>query len=83
MNIMRSFGGDNTMNIVQIQNYSNTTTYKTALSRYGSGGTSSATLAGVGLWRNTNAITSITIGITDGFDFLSGAMFTLYGIKAA
>lgn len=81
--IGRSYGGDRTMNIFQIQDYANTTTYKTALCRYGSGGSSSATGAGVGLWRNTNAITSITVGIEGGYNMSSGCSFTLYGVKEA
>jgi hypothetical protein len=68
--------------IYSFQNYANTTTYKTGLSRTGraSGGTD----AMVGLWRNTAAITSITYGITGISAFLtSGSTFTLYGIAAA
>jgi hypothetical protein len=69
--------------IVNIQNYSNTTTYKTALCRnnnMSSGGTN-ATEAAVGLWRSTSAISTITITAGSG-NILSGSMFTLYGIKA-
>lgn len=67
-------------NIIHIQNYSNSTTNKTVLSRasqaqYG-------TDAIVGLWRSTAAITSITF-ITGGTGFAIGSTFTLYGIKAA
>lgn len=68
--------------IYSFQNYANTTTFKTGLSRTGraSGGTD----AMVGLWRNTAAITSITYGITGISAFLtSGSTFTLYGIAAA
>ena len=67
-------------NILQIMNYSNTTTYKTALSR--AGRANAGTDATVGLWRNTAAITSLVIGI--GSDsFATGSTFTLYGIQAA
>lgn len=66
--------------IMNFFNYSNTSTYKTALIRY-SGATSDVS-ARVGLWRNTNAITSITIS-TDSSTFAIGSTFTLYGIKAA
>jgi hypothetical protein len=62
--------------IIQIQNYSNTTTYKTLIHR--SGNTSQFLKASVGLWRNTAAITSITI--TNGGTFSIGSTFTLYGL---
>jgi hypothetical protein len=78
----RSYGGDRTMNIINIMNYSNTTTNKTVISRYGSGGASSSTGAEVGLWRKTEAITSILIGIEGGINFNSNCSFSLYGIRA-
>lgn len=83
MLIGRSYGGDKTMNIFQIQNYSNATTYKTALCRYSGAGSSSAVGAGVGLWRVTNAITSITVGLEGGYNFSSNCTFSLFGVKAA
>jgi hypothetical protein len=70
--------------IVNLQNYSNSTTYKTALSRFNA--TAYGTTATVGLWRNTAAITSITIGgfgSGSAWNLASGSTFTLYGIKAA
>ena len=64
---------------VHIQNYSNSTTYKTAISRFGN---QAQTGAYVDLWRSTAAITSIALNaITENFQ--SGSTFTLYGIKAA
>ena len=66
--------------IIQVQNYSNTTTNKTALCRGNL--TGQGTYAIVGLWRNTAAITSITIGTT-GSTWTAGSTFTLYGIAAA
>lgn len=66
--------------IVNIMNYSNTTTFKTVINR---GNTPSfAVRAFVGLWRSTNAITSVSI-TSGGAVFQSTSMFTLYGIKAA
>ncbi len=71
-----------TTNIYQIQNYSNTTTYKTQLCRFGNPDFTVGT--NVGLWRNTNAITSIEFKVAGGTDnYPSGTTFTLYGIKAA
>lgn len=74
------FGGAQGTIIYQIQNYSNTTTYKTVLAR--SGDAASKVVSGVGLWRSTSAITSTTV-IASGSTFISGTMFTLYGIAAA
>jgi hypothetical protein len=65
--------------IAQFSNYSNTTTYKTVLVRANSAGFGVDAL--VGLWRNTNAITSIKIDISGG-NMSIGSTFTLYGIKA-
>ena len=66
--------------IANIQNYANSTTYKTSISRFGSTGDNTA--AFVGLWRNTAAITSVTV-TTDSSTFTANSTFTLYGIKAA
>ena len=66
--------------IVHINNYSNSTTYKTALVR--SGDSSTGVDAVVGLWRNTAAITSVNIYARND-SFASGSIFTLYGIKSA
>lgn len=70
--------------ICHLQNYSNTTTNKTVLSRWNSasGGTYPGTNAVVSLWRSTAAITSIKIFVGAG-NFNIGSTFTLYGIKAA
>jgi hypothetical protein len=62
---------------VHIQNYNNSTTYKTILSK--NGWASGETLAGVGLWRNTNAITSVSL-VVSGVTFLANSTFTVYGI---
>jgi hypothetical protein len=66
--------------ILNFQNYSNTTTFKTIISR---GNLAvSGTQAVVGLYRSTNAITSISF-IGYGGDFVTGSTFSLYGIKSA
>jgi hypothetical protein len=69
-------GGANQTNIWQLQNYSNTTTFKTALSR-GSGAGSDA-IAFALLWRSTAAINRIDA--TSNSTFTAGTTFTLYGI---
>ena len=66
--------------IAHFMNYSNTTTYKTTLWRYGAAVLFSG--MGVGLWRSTAAINSITFTIESG-NISSGSTFSLYGIKAA
>ena len=66
--------------ITQILNYSNSTTYKTVLIR--ANNASDGVDVTVGSWRNTNAITSIDIGLNTG-NFAIGSTFTLYGIAAA
>ena len=63
--------------IIQIQNYSNSTTYKTALSR-----SAQQVVATVGLWRSTSAITAVKLYPASG-NFTSGSIFTIYGIAAA
>ena len=74
--------------IMNFMNYSNSTTYKTWIARMNSVDAPSypGTAASVGLWRSTNAITTITLkNRTSGVDynFASGSTFTLFGIKAA
>ena len=68
-----------TSQIIQINNYSNSTTFKTLLARTGTA--ANATTAMVGLWRNTAAISTIQIICQTLFD--SGSTFSLYGIAAA
>ena len=66
--------------IINIQNYSNTTTYKTVVARANNAGT--GTDATVGLWRSTSAITEVLVRINAG-NLKTGSTFTLYGIKSA
>jgi hypothetical protein len=63
-----------------IQNYSNSTTYKTAVTRANS--TDYGPDAITFLWRSTAAITSVQL-VPIANNFLAGSTFTLYGIKAA
>jgi hypothetical protein len=64
--------------VVNLQNYSNTTTYKTFLIRSNGSG---ETTASVGLWRSTVAINQIQISA--GVNFATGSTFSLYGIANA
>ena len=67
--------------VVNIMNYSNTTTNKTVLSRANNAGAGVDAI--VGLWRSTAAITSMVLNAQTGGTFDVGSTFTLYGIKAA
>jgi hypothetical protein len=71
---------DYTTTICHIQNYSNSTTYKTAIVR--ANNPSDYVTATVGLWRNTAAINAIRVDF-DSNTIPSGTTFTLYGIAAA
>jgi hypothetical protein len=70
-------------NIVHIMNYSNTTTYKTALIRANNAAVGVSLFAG--LWRSTSAIS--TVAFTNAFpgsvSFATGSTCTLYGVKNA
>ncbi len=71
------------MAISQINNYSSSSVYKTMLTRWNAPTSSDPyTAAYVGLWRNTAAITSLTLTAGTG-NLASGSTFTLYGIAAA
>jgi hypothetical protein len=75
--------GDTTIpsvNTIHFMNYSNTTTYKTVVGRYGEANIQLGAV--VGLWRSTAAITSITLNSAAN-NFTTASTFTLYGIKAA
>jgi hypothetical protein len=69
------------------QNYANTNVFKTVLNRAGSAGV--VVTASAHLWRDTSAISTISITASDNMgggtadQFSIGTSFTLYGIKAA
>lgn len=68
--------------IINIQNYSNTTNYKSSLIRWNS---YNEIYAIVGEWRSTSAITDIDLisGLNGSSRWSVGSSFTLYGIQAA
>ena len=78
-------GGVNTSefatSLTNINNHSNSTTYKTVLDRRGSASTYVG--ADVSLWRNTAAINAIKLFPENGASFVTGSTFTLYGIQGA
>lgn len=69
--------------ILNIMNYSNSTTYKSAISRYSNYTASTyTTVQETYLWRDTAAITRIDVDSTNA-NFSTNCKFTLYGIAAA
>lgn len=76
------WNGDSVGNtlITNFQNFSNTSTFKTSISR--AGNASAIVGAVINLWRSTAAITSILV-YNDGGNFTAGSTFSLYGIAAS
>ena len=70
-----------TPTIINFQNYSNTTTYKSTISRASDAGGN--VMAIINLWRSTSAINRIKLFVESSGDLSSGSTFTLYGIAAA
>lgn len=66
---------------IHINDYSNAITNKTTLARWNSASVEVGT--GVGLWRNTAAITSILFKGYATTKYKTGSTFKLYGIEAA
>jgi len=68
---------------INFMNYSNATTYKTLIARCGmADSTYSEVKMSTGLYRSTNAITSMAITSESGTSFVAGSTFDLYGIKS-
>jgi hypothetical protein len=65
--------------IYQIQNYSNTATFKTCVAR--ASVADNQTRVTAGLWRNISAITSLTISHASSINFSIGSTFSIYGIQ--
>jgi hypothetical protein len=83
-NIASAFGMTTTYEtnlVVQIMNYSNTTTNKTTITRANT--PSLGTEASVNLYRSTSAITAIEILNSSATNFSTGSTFSLYGVKSA
>ena len=71
---------DRAVTTIFFNNYSNTTTFKTAIGRYNVA--SKEVGVGVGTWRSTAAITSINLA-TNSTTYIAGSTFSLYGIASA
>lgn len=76
-----STSGQQSMTLIHVLNYANTTTYKSGV--YRRSDNFNASLANAFLWRNTAAITSITFSVIASGNFDNTTTFSLYGIKAA
>jgi hypothetical protein len=68
------------MNVIQVMNYSNTTTYKTFIQRNSKA--SNQAQAAVGLWRSTFAINQIDIYSASGATWTTATTATIYGIAS-
>lgn len=81
--LVTGYLGGNGMNLVHIMNYSNSTTYKSVLTR--ASNPSSGTDMMNGSWRNTAAITTITVQVNQSGSgtFANGDNITIWGIVAA
>jgi hypothetical protein len=74
--------------IIDIHDYTSTSRNKTVRSFTGANGNIASTsfriLLSSGLWRNTNAITSIDVALSNGsLAFTTSSVISLYGIKGA
>jgi hypothetical protein len=78
--LMRNDNSNFSGSTVSIQNYSNTTTNKTGISRTSSTNSPSVFLS---LWRSTAAINSITFLQESPANIVAGSTLTLYGVKSA
>ena len=76
-----SASGTTWMTVVrQVMSYSNTNVHKTIL--HSTSDTASYVNRTVGLWRNTNAISTVRLFAVTGA-YASGSTFSLYGVRAA
>jgi hypothetical protein len=66
---------------INVFSYASTNFFKTVIAKSGQF-SSNFVGSSAGLWRNTNAITTISLGYGTG-NLRAGSTFTLYGIKAA
>ena len=84
LNLGSNLTGDNNRRMLMkcnLLNGSNSTTNKTVIFRSDDG--NDRTLLGVGLWRSTSPITSITFFVIYGQNFNSTSTVSIYGIQGA
>jgi hypothetical protein len=82
-NVFRTDHDNFNTTVIHIPNYASTTTYKNALGT--STGSMRFVFESIGIWKDTAAITSLTLVSEDSSAsrFAIGSTFTLYGILAA
>jgi hypothetical protein len=80
LNYFGGTGGSAGIQIINIMDYANATTFKTVLNRCSNA--NYGTDANVGLWRNTTAITTVRVYCDGGGNWTAGNI-KLYGIEAA
>jgi hypothetical protein len=73
--------GGQSLSTINVMNYSNSVTNKTVIARYSDAGAEAS--SAVGLWRNTAAITSITLLLASTSTYATGTTMTLWGILNA
>lgn len=74
-------GSYSTFDVAHFLDYSNTTTYKTVLTR--TNNPQSGSDATIGLWQSTSAINRLDITLPAPSYFMNGSTFRLYGIASA
>lgn len=81
--LVTGYYGGNGINFAQIMNYANSTTYKSVLTRASNAAVGTDMMNGT--WRNTAAITTITVQVnaTGSGTFANGDNITIWGIVAA
>ena len=67
--------------VVDILDFNNSSKFTTTRSLEGSLGGNNGIALWSGLWQSTAAITSIAISVEDGFNYVAGSRFSLYGSK--
>lgn len=70
------------LSISTIFDYTNTGIYTTVNSRVGSSGNGGSLEQSVGVWKNTAAVTSLSVGLQTG-NFVADSVISLYGILGA
>jgi hypothetical protein len=83
MGYWQTGSGNQIQSITNLMNYTNSTLYKTWLTRWNQvAGIDNSATASSGTWRSTNAVTSITLTPSTG-NIAAGSTFDIYGVANA